>query len=181
MRKSVIGLLSLAVIGMTGWLSAASEFHRYTPSDWFGASFTNVAVGTKLSANTGVIRIDGAYSGQWSVPTAANTSSVIEENGVRYLNVFSPVITVPGAVFSTTNKAFAGAGDAYRIDCTTAFPVTDNLPRLPSDVKSAMALSSQAAPSASMAGARRGGRGSPTPKSCRARAQSTISAPNSAG
>ena len=143
MRKSVIGLLSLAVIGMTGWLSAASEFHRYTPSDWFGVSFTNVAVGTKLSANTGVIRIDGAYSGQWSVPTAANTSSVIEENGVRYLNVFSPVITVPGAVFSTTNKAFAGAGDAYRIDCTTAFPVTDNLPRLPSDVKSAMALSSQ--------------------------------------
>lgn len=137
MRKSAIGLLSLAVAGVSGLLLAASEFRHYSVLEWFGVSFTNVVAGTKLASTTGVID----SSGQWSIPSGATDSSVVDENGVRYLNINSPVLTASGPWFNTATPAFAGAADAYRIDCSTMFPITDNLPKLPSGVKSAMALS----------------------------------------
>lgn len=143
MRRSAVGFWSLAVAGVTGMLLASSEFTLYNVFEWFGVSFESVAEGTKLSAKTGVKTVDGKLSGAWTVPGAAASSAVVIDGGVHYMNIYSPGLSANGPVFTTTDSAFAGGGDAYRIDCSTYFPITDSLPTVPTDVKSAMAVSAR--------------------------------------
>jgi len=144
MKRSALGLLSLAMACIAGRLDAASDYNQYTIFDWFGASFEACAIGGDVTTDTGVKEVGGSLSGSWTVPSGA-TAKIAFEDGSKCIDLDLVSINDDGLKFDALKDPPNGYFDGYRIDCAAVFRVIRGLPELPSDTKTAMALVAEGA------------------------------------